>query len=88
MPLALCVIAYHVTQIIGFGALAVAHCVTQAIGFGALAVVDSILLALVRPLVVCIDLATPFVTATTRQVAIWSPPLRAWSTPSTTAQTG
>ena len=68
VPLALCVIAYHVTRIIGFGALAVAHCVTQTIGFGALAVVDSILLALVRPLVVCIDLATPFVTATTRHL--------------------
>ena len=68
MPLALCVIAYHVTQIIGFGALAVAYYVTQAIGFGALAVVDSILLALVRPLVACIDLTTSIVTATTRNL--------------------
>ena len=68
VPLALCVIAYHVTQIIGFGALAVAHCATQAIGFGALAVVDSILLALVRPLLVCIDLAASIVTATTRHL--------------------
>ena len=55
-------------QIIGFGALAVAHGATQAIGFGALAVVDSILLALVRPLLVCIDLAASIVTATTRHL--------------------
>ena len=53
MPLALCVIAYHVTQIIGFGALAV---------------VDSILLALVRPLIACVDLAASIETATTRRL--------------------
>jgi hypothetical protein len=51
-PLALCVVAYYVTQIIGFGALAV---------------VDSILLALVRPLIACVDLAAAIMTATTRR---------------------
>ena len=65
VPLALCVIAYHVTQIIGICAMAVAHYVTQAVGFGALAVVDSILLVLVRPLVACINLTASIVTATT-----------------------
>ena len=68
VPLALCVIAYHVTQIIGFGALAMAYSVTQTIGFGALAVVDSILLVLVRPLIACVDLAASIVTATTRRL--------------------
>jgi hypothetical protein len=48
MPLALYVIAYYVTQIIGVGAQAVAYYVTQIIGFGAQEVVDSISLALVR----------------------------------------
>ena len=60
-------LGFAVSLALLLGPCAIAYYVTQIIGFVALAVVDSTSLALIRPLIACIDLVAATVTATTRR---------------------
>jgi hypothetical protein len=72
-------LGFAVSLALLLGPCAIAYYVTQIIGFVALAVVDSTSLALIRPLIACIDLVAATVTATTRSPfgRHKSPPFRA-----------